>query len=471
MSDKKKVIIIGAGTGGYAAAFKASELGLDVTLIDPEENPGGVCLYYGCIPTKTLLHLASVKDETEKAREWGINFTGSSVDINKMRSYKESVVKKLTGGLGQLARIRKVNYLRGMAQITGKNKLEFKPPDGKIKELTFDNLIIATGTTSTPLPNVAFDNDLIMDARTALELRDIPKRLLIVGAGYIGLEMSVIYKSFGSEITIAEFTPDILQGVDQDMKDVFKKERRDLLANAMFKTTVTAVSRKGKELNVEFDSGGGGKISGKFDKMLIAIGASPNTAGIGLEKAGVKTNEKGLIDVDIFRRTNIEHIYAVGDITGQPMLAHKATAEGRVAAEHIAGHKTAFEPRAIPSVIFTDPEIAYAGLTETEAKNQGRKIKVARFPWSASGKAVSLGLTNGFTKLIIDPETERVLGGGAVGKNAGVLVAEITLAVEMSALVRDLELTIHPHPTMSETIMEAAEVFYGQATHLYRKTK
>jgi dihydrolipoamide dehydrogenase len=471
MDDRKQVIIIGAGTGGYAAAFQASELGLDVTLIDPEENPGGVCLYYGCIPTKTLLHLASVKDEAERAREWGIDFTGIKLDIEKIRSFKDSVVKKLTGGLGQLAKIRKVNYLRGKAKITGKNKVGFHPMEGEVTEIMFDYLIIATGTSSTGLPDIPFDGDLIMDAKTALELKDIPKRLLVVGAGYIGLEMSVLYKSFGSDVTIVEFTSDILQGVDEDLKDVFKKERRDLLSKAMFETEVTSVSRKGKALNVELQSRGGEKINGTFDRILLAIGASPNTKGIGLENAGVKTDDKGLIIVDAYRRTNIENIYAVGDITGQPMLAHKATAEGRVAAEHIAGQKTAFEPKAIPSVIFTDPEIAYAGLTETEAKNQNRKIKVARFPWSASGKAVSLGLKNGFTKLIIDPESERILGGGIVGKNAGVLVAEIALAVEMAAVARDLELTIHPHPTMSETIMEAAEVFYGHATHLYRKSK
>lgn len=469
--DRKKLIIMGAGPGGYAAAFHASDLGLDVTLIDPLENPGGVCLYYGCIPTKTLLNLASIIGMARKAAEWGLNFSDVNLDLAKIRSFKESVVNQLTGGVGQLAKSRKINYLRGTGRLTGKNKLEYMPLEGNKQEQEFENLIIATGGYSAELPGIPFDDDLIMNAKTALELRDIPKRLLVVGAGYIGLEMAAIYKSFGSEITIVEFTPDILQGADQDLKDVFKKERKDLMSMTMFDTRVVSMNRNGKELIVEFETKGGEKKQGTFDKILVATGTKPNSSGIGLEEAGVKTNEKGYINVDIFRRTNIENIYAIGDITGQPMLAHKATSEGRVAAEHIAGQKTAFEPKAIPTVIFTEPEIAWTGLTETEAKNLGKIIKVSRFPWSASGKAVSVGLKSGFTKLIIDPETERILGGGIVGKDAGTLIAEITLAVEMSAVVRDLELTIHPHPTMSETIMEAAELYHGQATHIFKKTK
>ena len=469
--DRKKLIVLGAGPGGYAAAFHASDLGLDVTLIDPLENPGGVCLYYGCIPTKTLLSLASIIGLTGKAAEWGVNFSGVSLDLAKIRSFKESVVNQLTGGVGQLAKSRKINYLRGIGKISGKNKLEFFPMEGNKQELEFENLIIATGGYSSELPGIPFDDDMVMNAKTALELRDIPKKLLVVGAGYIGLEMAVIYKAFGSEVEIVEFTPDILQGADQDLKDVFKKERKDLISMTMFDTRVVSMNRKGKKLIVDFETKGGEKKQGTYDKILVATGTKPNSSGIGLEEAGVKINEKGYIIVDIFRRTNVENIYAIGDITGQPMLAHKATSEGRVAAEHIAGHKTAFEPKAIPAVIFTEPEIAWTGLTETEAKNQGKTIKVSRFPWSASGKAVSVGLKSGFTKLIIDPETEQILGGGIVGKDAGTLIAEITLAVEMSAVVRDLELTIHPHPTMSETIMEAAELYYGQATHLFRKTK
>jgi dihydrolipoamide dehydrogenase len=310
-----------------------------------------------------------------------------------------------------------------------------------------------------------------MDAEASLQLKDIPRRLLIVGAGYIGLEMAVIYKSLGSDIAIAEFTPDILPGADQDLRDVLKKEMTDLMEKAMFDTRVTSIVRKRKELHAEFESGNGKKKQYVFDKALVAIGSKPNTSGIGLEEAGIKVDDKGFIPVDIFRRTNVENIYAIGDITGQPMLAHKATFEGRVAAEHIAGLKTAYEPRAIPAIIYTDPEIAWAGLTENDAKREGRAFDVVKYPWSVSGRALTMGIKNGLTKLIIEKGTERLLGAGIAGKDAGSLLPEIMLALEMSAVVRDLELTIHPHPTLSETIMEAAELYYGQATHLFKKSR
>jgi dihydrolipoamide dehydrogenase len=310
-----------------------------------------------------------------------------------------------------------------------------------------------------------------MNAEISLELKDVPGKLLVVGAGYIGLEMSVIYKSLGSDITIAEFTSDILPGLDQDLRDVFKKERKDLMENIMFNTKVVGVNKKGKKVEVEFETKDDNKKKQSFDKILVAIGGRPNTKNIGLEDAGVEIDDKGFIRVDLVRRTSVKNIYAIGDVTGQPMLAHKASHEGRVAAEHIAGHKTAYEPKAIPAVVFTDPEIAWTGLTETEAKEQGKKVVVAKFPWAASGRAVTLGLKNGLTKLIIDPETDRILGAGFVGKEAGSMVAEATLAIEMAAVARDLELTIHPHPTLSETIMEAAEVYFGHATHIHKKKK
>ena len=470
MSEKKQVVVLGAGPGGYAAAFQASNLDLKVTLIDPKPDPGGVCLFHGCIPTKALLHIAAVKDEAAKAADWGLSFSGVKVDIDKVRSWKESVVKQLTGGLGQLAKARKVEYLQGMAKLTGKNTLEFTPANGEKKEIEFENLIIATGASPSSLPDVPFDEN-VMNAEIALELKEVPGKLLVVGAGYIGLEMSVIYKSLGSDITIAEFTSDILPGLDQDLRDVFKKERKDLTENIMFNTKVTGVNKKGKKLEVEFETKDGNKKKQSFDKILVAIGGRANTKGIGLEEVGVETDDKGFIKVDLVRRTNVKNIYAIGDVAGQPMLAHKASHEGRVAAEHIAGHKTAYEPKAIPAVVFTDPEIAWTGLTETEAKEQGRKVEVAKFPWAASGRAVTLGLKNGLTKLIIDPETDRILGAGFVGKEAGSMVAEATLAIEMAAVARDLELTIHPHPTLSETIMEAAEVYYGHATHIHKKKK
>lgn len=467
--DRKQVVVLGAGPGGYAAAFRASGLGMDVTLIDPRENPGGVCLYHGCIPTKALLHIASVKEHTESAEEWGLSFSGVKMDLDKVRSWKNSVVKKLTTGVGQLAKSHKVNYMQGVARLKGKNLLEFESGETK-SEIAFDKLIIATGASPRALENIPFD-DLVMNAEKALELVDVPKKLLVVGAGYIGLEMSIIYQSLGSEITICEFTNDILPGLDQDLKDIFRKEKEDLIGRAMFETKLLSVKREGGKLKAEFETKNGEKRSDTFDKILVGIGSKPNSQGIGLEAAGVKTDDKGFIIVNEFRQTNVDNIYAIGDVAGQPLLAHKATFEGRVAAEHIAGHKTAYEPKAIPAVVFTQPEIAWAGLTENEAKAQGRKIEVARFPWAASGRAVTLGLTSGLTKLIIDPDTDRILGGAMIGRDAGSLVPEIALAIEMAAVARDLELTIHPHPTLSETIMEAAEAYYGGATHIFRRKK
>ncbi len=462
---------MGAGPGGYAAAFQAANLGLEVTLLDPRPDPGGVCLFHGCIPSKALLHLAKVKKEAVLAAEWGLSFSDAKIDLDKVRSWKESVIKQLTGGLGQLAKSRKVKYLRGTAKLTGTNRLEFTPGDGKKQEIEFKNLIIATGAASAALQDTPFDDNLIMNAETALKLRDVPKKLLVVGAGYIGLEMSVIYKALGSDITIVEFTPDILPGVDQDLRDVFKKERKDLMDKTMFNTKVTSVSPKGKKLNVQLETQDGKKKSVTFDKVLIAIGGKPNTTGIGLEEAGIETDEKGFIKVDLVRRTSVEGIYAIGDVTGQPMLAHKASHEGRVAAEHIAGEKTAYEPKAIPAVVFTDPEIAWTGLTETDAKEQGIDYEVAKFPWAASGRALTLGVKSGLTKLLINPGNGRILGAAMAGTDAGSLIAEATLAVEMGAVARDLELTIHPHPTLSETIMEAAEVYYGHATHIHKRKR
>jgi dihydrolipoamide dehydrogenase len=469
--DKIQVIVLGAGPGGYAAAFQAANLGLEVTLIDPKQDPGGVCLFHGCIPSKALLHIAKVKKEAVLAEEWGLSFSDARIDLDKVRSWKESVVKQLTGGIGQLAKSRKVRYLRGTAKLTGTNSLEFTPEDGKKHEIEFKNLVIATGASSTALPDIEFDDDMIMNSQTALEIRDIPKKLLIVGAGYIGLEMSVIYKALGSDVTIVEFTPDILPGVDQDLKDVFKKERKDLMDNTMFNTQVTSVTRKGKKLNVKLKTKEGEKKKETFDKILIAIGSTPNSRGIGLEEAGIETDEKGFIMVDLVRRTNVKNIYAIGDVAGQPMLAHKATHEGRIAAEHIAGKKTAYEPKAIPAVVFTDPEIAWTGLTENQAKEQGIDYEVAKFPWIASGRALTLGGKSGLTKLIIDPASGRILGAAMAGTDAGSLVAEATLAIEMGAVARDLELTIHPHPTLSETIMEAAEIYYGHATHVHKRKR
>ncbi len=471
MADKTntQLVIIGAGPGGYAAAFQASNLGLEVTLVDPKENPGGVCLFHGCIPTKALLHFAETKEEAMRAEEWGLHFGEPSVDIGKVRDWKEKVVKKLTGGLGQLARSRKITFIRGKAQFTGANEIVIRKHDGDEMRLGFRNAIIATGARAAELPGTPFDHKLVMNAESALELREVPDKLLVVGAGYIGLEMSVIYKSLGWEIRIVELTPSILPGVDGDLARVFMKERKDLMDRASFETKVTGVKKQKNGLEAVFEDKEGKQRKEKFGRMLVAIGEKPNTENIGLEKAGIETDGRQFIRVDTFRRTNVEHIYAIGDVTGQPLLAHKATHEGRVAAEHIAGKKTAYEPKAIPAIIFTEPEIAWTGLTETQANEQGREVKTAVFPWSASGRATTLGRKNGTTKLIIDPKTDRILGAGMAGKNAGSLIPEATLAVEMAAVARDLELTIHPHPTLSETIMEAAEIYYGEPTHVYRR--
>ncbi|GAO30798.1 dihydrolipoyl dehydrogenase [Geofilum rubicundum] len=466
MTDKKKktqLAIIGAGPGGYAAAFHAADLGLKVTLIDPRENPGGICLYEGCIPTKALLHFADVKEESEKAKEFGLHFDNASVDINQLSKWKDQVVGKLTKGLGQLTKARKINYVRAVATITDSHTLELTDADKNKSSLTFDKAIIATGSHANELPEAKFDHKKILDAGSALQLKEAPKQMLVVGAGYIGLEMSVIYQALGTKITIVEASSGILPGMSRDLAKVFQKERQTLLKNAHFNTKVVEVGKKGKRLKATYKNKEGQKTSKNFDKILVAVGQTPNTQNLGLEAAGIELGQKGFIQVNEFRQTNRDHIYAVGDVTGAPLLAHKATHEGRVAAEHVAGLKTAYEPKAIPAVVYTG--LAWVGLTEAKAKEEKREVKIVTFPWNASGRAATQGIKQGLTKLIIDPENDRLLGAEFAGKRAGTLVAEATLAIEMGATAKDLELTIHPHPTFSETIMEAAELYYGPATH------
>ncbi len=467
-NKKAQLAIIGAGPGGYAAAFHAADLGLDVTLIDPNENPGGVCLYHGCIPTKALLHFADVKDDTEKAREWGLEFDDVSVDVNKLRKWKERVVNKLTKGLGQLTKSRKINYVRAYAKFTDSHTLEVTDMDNNKSSLAFEKGIVATGAHAIELPEAKFNHDKILNAESALELKEVPENMLVVGAGYIGLEMGVIYQALGTKITIIEATGGIMPGMSRDVAGVFQKERKTLLKNAHFNTKVVKAQKQGKQLKVTFENDEGKQESATFDKMLVAIGEAPNSENIGLEAAGIKTDDKGFIRVNEYRQTNIDHIYAIGDVAGQPLLAHKASHEGRVAAEHIAGKKTAYEPKAIPAIVYTG--LAWVGLTEAMAKEENRTVKIVTFPWNASGRAATQGIKYGLTKLIIDPENDRLLGAEFAGKRAGSLVAEATLAIEMGAVAKDLELTIHPHPTLSETIMEAAEMYYGQATHIFKKS-
>jgi len=466
-SSKTQIAIIGAGPGGYAAAFRAADLGMEVALIDPKENPGGVCLYHGCIPTKALLHFADIREDAMSAKQMGLKFEDMRVDVDALRKWKGQVVDQLTRGLGQLTKRRKIRYIRAEAAFSGSHSLELTDADGKKSSLEFRHAIVAAGARPKELPGVAFDHELILNATSALELKEVPEKLLIVGAGYIGLEMGVIYQALGSDVSFVEATPGIMPGADAALVDVIRKERKDLLKGARFNTMVADVKKKKGKLSVELENKDGGKERITADKMLVAIGMQPNSGGIGLDQVNISTGDQGFVRVNEYRQTSQEHIYAIGDLSGEPLLAHKASHEGRVAAEHIAGEKTAYEPKAIPSVVFVG--MAWTGFTEEMARKEGRDIKISSFPWGASGRAATMGVKHGITRLVIDPKTDRVLGAGFAGKNAESLIAEATLAIEMGAVAKDLELTIHPHPTLSETIMEAAEMYYGQATHAMKK--
>lgn len=464
-----EVVVIGGGPGGYAAAFMAADLGLEVALVDPETNPGGVCLYRGCIPSKALLHLVKLKQEALEAAAWGVKFSKPEIDINQIRDWKNKVVKKLTGGLGLLTKKRKVTYIRGLARFADAQTLEVTDGDDKGKKIKFQHAILATGSEPVEIPGLAYDHQYILDSSDALELNEIPESLLVVGAGYIGLEMGTIYAGLGSQVSLVEMTDDFMPGADRDLVAVFSKRNKDLFKAVMFETKVSEAQVKKKKVRVKLEGKNADKGEDSYHKVLVAVGRKPRTKELGLENTKVEVTEKGFVQVNVQRQTTEPSIYAIGDITGEPMLAHKASHEGKVAAEAIAGHKTAYEPKAVPAVVFTDPEIAWCGLTETEAEAQGMNYKIAKFPWSASGRATTLGVNDGITKLIIEPETERILGVGIAGKNAGDLIPEGVLAVEMAAVAKDFALTIHPHPTLSETLMEAAETLYGQSTHIFRK--
>ncbi len=459
MAEKKELIIIGAGPGGYAAAFQAAELGLQVTLIDPQENPGGVCLYRGCIPSKALLHLCKIKKEAEEAADWGLKFGNPEIDLKKIRKWKEKVVEKLTGGLGQLSKSKGIEYLQEKAAFVSDKKIKA----GK-EEYEFEHLIIATGSSNIELPGIEVDHEKVIDSTDALELEEIPEKLLVIGGGYIGLEMGSVYASLGSEVSIAEMTSGFLPGADRDLVKVLEKEHP--FKETYFDSKVTSLEVEKDKVKVALNTSEKEKKELEFDKVLVAAGRKPNTSGLKLQNTAIKTDEKGFIKVNSQRQTNIENIYAIGDLTGEPMLAHKATHEGRIAAEVISGDEaSAYDPAAVPGIVFTHPEIAWTGLQENEAKEKGIDVKVLKFPWSASGRAGTMGTSNGLTKLVTDPETGRILGGGVAGKHAGSLIPEINLAIEMAATAEDLSLTIHPHPTLSETIMEAAEIFMGVPTH------
>ncbi len=472
MSEEKKtqVAIIGAGPGGYPAAFLAADLGLEVTIIDPEKNPGGVCLYRGCIPSKALLHAAQVITEAEQASQWGIGFGKPAIDIDKLRDWKNGVVEKLVGGLGQLAKQRKVRHIQGRAKFLDGHTLEIKTNEGATESLRFENAVIATGSRPAVIPGLNTSQN-ILDSTSALDLPSIPKTMLIVGGGYIGLELGTVYSALGTEVSVVEMTSGLMPGVDRDLVRVLQKRSEAIYKDIMLDTRLTGVKEIGNGILVELEKAGKEKQELAFDRVLICVGRNPNSEGLGLENTKVETDSKGFIRVNEERRTSEPNIFAIGDVAGEPMLAHKATHEGRVVSEILAGRKSAFMPNAIPAVVFTDPEIAWCGLTETEAGEKKISVSVARFPWGASGRAATLGRQDGVTKIVADPETGRVLGMGIAGQGAGELIAEGVLAIEMAALVSDIALSIHPHPTLSETLMEAAEAFHGGSTHLYRPGK
>ncbi|MDA0301462.1 MAG: dihydrolipoyl dehydrogenase [Chloroflexi bacterium] len=459
-----RVAVLGAGPGGYPAAFLAAEKGLDVTLIDTEPNPGGVCLYRGCIPSKALLHVANVVNEAREATELGITFGEPEIDIDKVRIWKDEVVSKLTGGLNQLSRARKVKYIRGRGRFSSPNSIRVSN-DGELSEVNFDYAIIATGSQPAIPGPLRINSDRVWDSTAALELREVPGSLLIIGGGYIGLEMASVYAALGSKVSVVEMTGSLLPGVDPDLVQVLQRRITGKLEELMLNTTVASIAE---------DPSGGVAVeltavdkneTRIFDRVLIAVGRRANTADLGLEHTKVTINQRGFIETDHQRRTGEATIFAIGDVAGEPMLAHKATHEGRVAVESIAGEPAAWEPAAIPAVVFTDPEIAWCGMTEQQARTQGIDIEVTKYPWTASGRALTMARQDGFTKLIIEPRTTRILGMAVVGHGAGELIAEGVLAVEMGALVEDLQRSIHPHPTLSETVMESAETFTNTSPH------
>jgi len=474
---KTQVAILGAGPGGYAAAFLAADLGMQVTLIDMEPRLGGVCLLRGCIPSKALLHVARVMAEARHLADWGVAFPAPAVDIAAMRARKEKVIATLTGGLKQLAAKRKVQVIRARATFEDSHTLRLhgvgdKPlADDRVQ---FEHCILATGSSPAAIPGLreemgtgTISSRRIMDSTVALELPEVPDSLLVVGGGYIGLEMGTVYAALGSRVSVVELTDGLLPGVDRDLVKPLHKKLEGEFEGIYLNTKVVGLADKQDAVEVTFEGDLQQKVQ-RFGRVLVAVGRRPNSAGLGLENTKVQVNPRGFVVVDNQQRTAEGHILAIGDVSGEPMLAHKAAHEGKVAAEVLAAEPAAFEPQAIPAVVFTDPEIAWAGLTETEAKQQGRKVEVAQFPWAASGRAQAVGRTEGLTKWLIDPETQRVVGCGIVGYGAGDLIAEAVVAIEMGATARDLTDSIHPHPTLSETLGFAAEVYFGTATDLYR---
>ncbi len=464
----KRLAVIGAGPGGYPAAFHAALRGLDVTLIDGEENPGGACTYRGCIPSKALLHAARVIAETREARAFGLDFGEPRIDLDALRDWKDSVVRRLTSGLGLLRGQRNVTPIIGRARFAGNRSLRVLR-GGALDDIGFDHAIIATGSSPVRPGPLSLDSPRVMDSTGALELADVPERLLVIGGGYIGLEMGTVYAALGSKVTVVEMLPGLLAGVDRDLVKPLATRLASVFDEVLLNTRVTAMTEVEGGVRVDLTAAGGAESQRSFDKVLVAVGRRPNSDDLGLETTLVRSDARGFLETDAQRRTAEPNIFAVGDVAGEPMLAHKAMHEARVAVETILGEPAVFEPAAIPAVVFTDPEIAWCGLTEADAPAD--HVQIVRYPWRASGRAITLARPEGLTKLIIEKGSERVLGVGIVGPNAGEMIAEGTLAVEMGARARDLQLTIHAHPTLSETVMESAETFFGTSAHYIARSR
>ena len=468
MSSKKHIdiIVIGSGPGGYASAFRAADLGREVLIVDKDPTLGGVCLNRGCIPSKTLLHIAKVLEEAESLKNMGVGFSKPKIDIDGVRSWKSKIVTQLSSGISQMAKARKVQTIQGEATFLSNSEIQIKSGSKK-QVVTFDHCIIAAGSSSSMIPGIPMDNKDVLTSRTALDLVRIPKNLLIIGGGYIGLEMGTVFNSLGSIVSVAEFLPNLLPGADADLVKPLARKLKKQFEEIYLSTKITNIKpSRPKGLTVTMEKNGRTNTK-KFDQVLVAVGRKPNTKNMGLENTTIIINEKGFITVDKCQKTNIDNIYAIGDIAGDPMLAHKATHEGKVAAEVICGLPAEFDAKAIPAVIFTDPEIAWVGITEDEAKDKSIPYKKGEFPWAASGKSLAMGRNEGRTKIIFDPDTKRTIGVGIVGPNAGDLISEGALAIEMGADAEDISLTVHPHPTLGETFANAAEVFEGTVTDLY----
>lgn len=470
MTTGSKLVVLGGGPGGYAAAFLAADLGMDVTLVEAEQRLGGTCLLRGCIPSKALLHVAKVISEAEDIADWGVEYAKPKLSIDKMRARKEQVLDTLSGGLAQLAKRRKVHRITARGIFVDSQTLQLEGGDPSTydnERLTFDHCILATGSVPAMPKMFKIGSPRVMDSTGALALGEVPDSLLVIGGGYIGLEMGTVYAELGSAVTVVELLDGLLLGVDRDLVKPLEKRLRGRFAGIHLETKVVELKDAGNQVDVRME---GAEMNGtySYDRVLVSIGRRPASSGIGLENTNVKVNDRGFVIVDERQRTADEHILAIGDVAGEPMLAHKASHEGKVAAEVLAGEPAAFQPQAIPAVVFTDPEIAWAGLTAEEAKRDGREIAVAQYPWQASGRAIALGRTDGLTKWIADPAADRVLGCGIVGVGAGELISEAVVAIEMGCTIRDVAESIHPHPTLSETMAFAGEVHLGTATEVYR---